>query len=79
MKTIWTQVTDKQEEQDIRASFAGSLVLRKRLIKILEGKIEAYENASMSKDGYDCPNWAYKQADLQGYKRALKEVISLLE
>ena len=79
MKTAWIKgVLDKQIEQDIRSTFKSSLVVRRRLAEILEGKIYSKEQSGMCSDEYDCPNWAYKQADSQGYKRALSEIISLI-
>lgn len=30
-----------------------------------------------SENDYDNPNWAYKQADLVGYKRAMNEIIKM--
>jgi hypothetical protein len=28
---------------------------------------------------YDCPSWAYKEADRIGYNRAIQEVLNLLD
>ncbi len=27
---------------------------------------------------YNCPSWAYKQADMNGYNRALNEILELI-
>lgn len=27
---------------------------------------------------YECPSWAYKQADMNGYNRALTEILELI-
>lgn len=78
MKTQWTGGVNKDDKKEIELSFNGSGVLRKRLGVLIEAKIKAAEKDSYSKEGYDCPNWAYKQADLAGYKRSLKEIISLI-
>jgi len=79
MKTAWVRgIKDKQAEDDIRASFKSSAVIRARLIEMLAAKEEHKDKATMDEAGYECPNWAYKQADSAGYKRALEEVISLL-
>ena len=78
MKTVWTKGKDKQEVDDIRSTFRASLIIRARLAEILDGKVGATERACMDADNYDCANWAYKQADAQGYKRALSEIISLI-
>lgn len=77
MKTVWTKGKDPIVTKDIRASFAGSLVMRKRLQEIVREKLEA--TYSTKEEDYENPNWAYKQADAVGYRRALKEIFSLLE
>ena len=79
MKTEWTKgIDDPQLVADIKGAFAGSLVLRKRLTALAERKVDANNRQAMGKEGYDSPNWAYRQADAQGYNRALSEIISLI-
>lgn len=78
MKSSWTKSLTEQEKDDIRASFKQGLVLRKRLAEIVTDKLDERERVSLSDEEYDCPNWAYKQAANQGYKKALLEIISLL-
>lgn len=77
MKTTWTKGVDSQLEADIKSAFKSATVVRSRLTDICKEKIESA--SSTNKAQYDCPNWCYQQADLIGYKRALEEVISLLE
>ena len=78
MKASWTNGLDDQMKQDVRGDFKSSLITRRRLATILEDKIEEADKTSQNKDGYDVSNWALKQADLIGFKRALNEVISLI-
>jgi len=79
MKTTWFKgVEDEQNKEDIRSSFKSSLVTRRRLAEILEGKVAEKLKSDQSIEGYDCPNWAYKVADSQGYNRAMNEIISLI-
>jgi hypothetical protein len=79
MKTTWTKgLSDQQDADEVRASFKSAKLLRLRLAEILETKMSEKERTSLDAEGYDCPNWAYKMADLQGYKRALAEIISLI-
>lgn len=79
MKTAWTKgIKDKQVKEDVRASYKASALLRERLTEMLSHKLKERERASMDAEGYDCPNWAHKMADAQGYKRALSELISLI-
>jgi len=79
VKTTWTKgVTDTQLCEDIKNAFQSSIVLRKRLAAILDDKTAEKERSDMNGEGYECPNWAYRMADSQGYKRALSEIISLI-
>ena len=51
---------------------------RENLVKVLDGKICLSELDAENKEGYSVNNWAFKQADLIGYRRALKELRYLL-
>jgi hypothetical protein len=78
MKNTWTSHTaDEQVKKDVKSSFLSSTVVRKRLKEICNDKIES--SYPTDRQQYDNPNWAYMQADNAGYRRALKEIISLLE
>lgn len=79
MKTAWTKHTKDQEQIAIlRSEYKGSRILRERLTQLLEGKIKTEMSETRAKDGYDNPSWPYRQADSQGYMRALNEIISLI-
>jgi hypothetical protein len=79
MKTVWTKgIKDKDAKDEIRSAFKSSVFLRERLAEMLDAKITEKDRAAMDAEGYDCANWAYKMADVQGYKRALVEIISLI-
>ncbi len=79
MKTVWTKGCADEEEKAERLSlFKQSANLRKLLTTIVETKVREIEKTSFAVGGYDCPNWAYKQADTQGYKRAMSEILSLI-
>lgn len=77
MKTSWIKGLDEQGEADIKASFKSSSRIRARLTELCEDKINSSLNTNKAQ--YDSPNWCYQQADNIGYRRALKEIISLLE
>ena len=78
MKSKWTAGLDEQSKEDIIASYRSSKVFRDRLAVMLLEKSSSCERASMALTEYDNPSWAFKQADAQGYKRALAEIISLI-
>ena len=77
MKTTWTKGVDSQLEADIKSAFKSSTVIRARLSEICEDKLVSA--LTTNKAQYDNPNWCYQQADIIGYRRALEEIISLLE
>lgn len=78
MKASWTKGLEPELEKEIRGDFLSSRIVRHRLITILEEKIKSAQILAMDKDGYNIPNWAFKQADLIGFQRALKEIIDLV-
>jgi len=77
MKTTWTKGVDSQLEADIKSAFKSATVVRGRLTDICIEKIETA--LTTNKAQYDNPNWCYQQADIIGYRRALEEIVSLLE
>lgn len=78
MKTRITKGLEPDVAKEIRGDFKSSLLIRKRLITILEENINANHKYAISKERYEDPSWAFLQADANGYERALNEVISLL-
>lgn len=79
MKQSWTAGLNKELAVDVRANFKESLVLRRRLVKMLNDKINASSKEGRSKLLYDSPNWALLQADQRGYERAFAEIIDLID
>lgn len=78
MKTSWTEGLEPDVIPEVRGDFLSSRITRHRLTDLINKKINANRSAATNKDGYDSPNWAYKQADSVGFERALKEVLSLI-
>lgn len=79
MKKSLTTGLNATEEKDVRDEFASSAALRGRLIKLMLDKRDYAITQNISDKNYDSPNWAYKQADLVGYMRALEEISDLLK
>ena len=78
MKKSWLDGLEPDVAKEIRGDFTSSLLVRNRLKTLLENKIEVARKNSLTKDGYEVANWAFKQADNVGYERALREVIELI-
>ena len=80
MKTsLSKRMKTKEDEEEIKGQFIAALRLRTEIINLIEDKIRSYKSETLSKEGYQDPSWAYKQADANGYERAMREIISLLE
>ena len=77
MKTTWVKGLEEDQHEKIRGAFKSSSEIRNRLTEICNEKISTA--MSTHKTQYDGANWAYEQADAIGYRRALEEIISLLE
>lgn len=74
MKTSWFTHLPKDQQEGFKKQVLSSRDVLERLQKIMEDK---KTEVVLSTD-YDNPSWAYKQADRNGYDRALTEVINLL-
>lgn len=79
MKTSLTKGLNEQDNRQVTQEFIASAFLRKRLIQLLNERIDSSRTAAISSKSYESPSWAYMQADTNGYERALQEVISILE
>lgn len=77
MKTIWFQdLKSKEDQANFKKMVLGSKIVLDKAIKIVYTKIKDGESSSL--EDYTSPSWAYKQADKNGYVRALKEIIEIL-
>ena len=75
MKTIWFMDLPKDEQEGFKKQINSSKDVLEKLEKIINDKIKDVVLA----DDYDNPSWAYKQADRNGYNRALTEVLNILK
>lgn len=78
MKQSWVKGVTPERVAIIKADYVGSAGARIRLVEMLNDKIRVSTTLKRKKEGYDSPNWAYAQADMIGYERAISEVISLI-
>ena len=78
MKQGWIKGATPEKVAIIKADYVGSAGARMRLTEMLNDKIRISTTVKRKKEGYDSPNWAYVQADVIGYERALSEIISLI-
>jgi hypothetical protein len=72
----WFNNLPKAEQEDFKKIVLGSQKVLDRLKEICYNTIQ---NGVVSKEtDYDCPSWAYKQADKAGYLRAYNEILQLV-
>jgi hypothetical protein len=76
--TKWySHIKDKEEVEEFQQRITLAKPVLERLNTIIEGKL-ATANAN-STNQYDQASWAYKQADLNGYNRAMRDIINYIE
>lgn len=75
MKTIWFMDLPKDQQEDFKRQVSSAKDVLEKLEEILKNKLK---EVVLSED-YDNPSWAYKQADRNGYNRALTEVLNILK
>lgn len=71
----WTRGLDNLDKDAIEAKIKTSKILLDRIAVICEDKIKDLEISSLA--DYESPSWAYRAADKEGQKRALRYIISL--
>lgn len=74
MKITWFNHLPKDQQEGFKKQVLSARDVLERLDQILQ---EKKTEVVLSTD-YDNPSWAYKQADRNGYDRALTEVINLI-
>lgn len=77
LSTQWLTNTKGDARKKLEDSIRHSTVALDRLREILEGKLQAV-NTTSPKD-YDKAAWPYYQADKNGEKRALEDILKLLD
>lgn len=76
MQHQWFSNLPKGEQGEFKKSVLGCTKVLDRLTEIVYTMSIDGEKVLVS--DYDSPSWAFKQADRNGYLRALKEITSLL-
>lgn len=75
MKTIWFMDLPKAQQEGFKRQVSSAKDVLEKLEEIVKTKMK---EVVLSED-YDNPSWAYKQADRNGYNRALTEVLNILK
>jgi hypothetical protein len=64
----------KDEQEDFKREVKSAKNVLDKLEQIVNSRMKEIVVAN----DYDSPSWAYKQADRNGYNRALTEIINIL-
>ena len=79
MNSFYAKNLSEQDKADLKEVYSSCARFRQILSNALNTySLKEYEK-SLSKSGYDSPNWSHNQADSIGYRRALKEVVDFLK
>jgi hypothetical protein len=79
MISAWTKHLKSEEDKErFRNSVRGSKSVLDRQLDILKEMQEEVEALELTPKIYDIPNWEHRQADMNGYKRCLKQVSKLI-
>ena len=65
-----------EEKETFLKQVQGAQHVLDRYTTLLEKRIE--KNQDTKEIDYDCPSWSHKQADANGYQRAIQEILKLI-
>ena len=79
MITQWTKhCTSEDEKKQYVESLKRARWVFDDLNKLVDENLNVNESSEISPKSYDSPNWAFRQAHVNGYKQALKDLKKLL-
>lgn len=79
MISAWTKNLSSLDEQErFKSSVMGSKTVLDRLQEIMNEMKADADSLEMTTKIYDIPNWDYRQADMNGYKRCLKQISKII-
>lgn len=78
MKTAWTQGLNSEDSAQLVKQLKSSTGVLDRIIEIMDRDERAILAQESKSSIYDLPNWEYRQADANGYRRCLREYKQLL-
>lgn len=76
----WTKhLSTPEEKEAFSRTVSRAKHVLDRLKKLIENDLEAISKSELSIKAYDNPNWAYRQAHANGYKKALNNLLTLVD
>lgn len=79
MISAWTKHLKTEDERArFKNSVLGSKIVLERLQHLIKEVEEGADAVEADPTKYDSPGWAYRQADRNGFRRALKAIQKLI-
>jgi hypothetical protein len=78
MKSTWTAGLKEEEKTILIADYKSAHNLLNRLKYLLNKKDNSADKKSRDEKAFENPNWELHQAYTIGYRRAINEIISLI-
>ena len=79
MISAWTKhLSDDTDKDRFKSAVLGSKLVLNRLQALLNEMQADADNIELNTKIYDLPNWDYRQADINGYKRCLKQISKII-
>lgn len=80
MKSAWHKHLDTEDDkQRFRNAVEGSKPVLRRLVALLNEMEEDLSRSELSVKNYDAPNWAEKQAHVNGQKAQIRTIKFLVD
>lgn len=79
MISAWTKNVKTQEEKEqLQKEVLGSRRVLNRLLELINEEEGNLNRSELSTKVYDVANWPYLQADMNGFRRALNTVRTII-
>ena len=79
MISAWTKHLEKPEEKDrFKNTVQSSKPVLDRLKDMLKEVESDLDSTELNTKVYDIPNWDYRQADINGFRRCLKTINKII-
>lgn len=79
MKTDWFRGDSPEDRKETKELLRVAKPVLDKLNKVCYNRLDACVTSKRAKPDYQSSSWAYIQADQNGYERAMKEIIELIE
>jgi len=80
MYDLWTRhLNNEKDKEDFRKVVQGSKPALKRIKELLDQEEKALDQTELDPKVFDTPNWAYKQAFKNGFRKGLNITQKLVD